>query len=205
MITNKYQIGDQLNKGFEAFNCFMAIKQHFSLDNYDYFKYNGRVKGKIDSFDVRKDKFQFIKLHSFNNYENLILSNILHNQKAWVTDIIDSNVGGKIFSEWEVRIANMENNFVSDLKKLKQDNFKDNFKSYNKQPPFVVKSDMQRQINLETLAILLDITNTKQYMLDNVDDTIIAHGIIKKSFKYIPFLKFDKNVYIDRISTMFNV
>jgi hypothetical protein len=47
---------------FESYTTFLALKNHFTTDSYDYIKYNGKVGAKPSSFDVRKDKYQFYKL-----------------------------------------------------------------------------------------------------------------------------------------------
>ena len=48
-------------KGFAAYVTFLAIKQHFTVDSYDFFKYNGKVNAKYDSFVTKNDKIKTIK------------------------------------------------------------------------------------------------------------------------------------------------
>ena len=40
---------------YEAYVKYLALKSHFSDLNYDFFKYNGKVKAWRSTFDVRKD------------------------------------------------------------------------------------------------------------------------------------------------------
>jgi hypothetical protein len=46
---------------FEVYKDYLALKNHFSNKNYDYFKYKGKVRTSIDSFNKRKDKIFFEK------------------------------------------------------------------------------------------------------------------------------------------------
>ena len=46
----------------EAYQMYLALRLHFTTENYDYFKYNGKVSASLKSFDKRKDKYLFKKL-----------------------------------------------------------------------------------------------------------------------------------------------
>ena len=48
--------------GYEAFGIYQALKLHFTTENFDYFKYNGKSKISVTSFENRKDKWFFYKL-----------------------------------------------------------------------------------------------------------------------------------------------
>ena len=47
---------------FDAYKMYLAVKQHFNREGYDYFKYNGKVNAKITSFEHRKDRIFYSKL-----------------------------------------------------------------------------------------------------------------------------------------------
>ena len=47
---------------FEAYRQFLALKLHFTSENYDYFRYNGKHNATMASFDKRTDKRLFKKL-----------------------------------------------------------------------------------------------------------------------------------------------
>ena len=49
-------------EGFDAYRLYLGIKLHFNTENYDFVKYNGKVKADLPSFLKRKDKFHFAKL-----------------------------------------------------------------------------------------------------------------------------------------------
>ena len=46
-------------QGYNAYITYLAIKQHFTSPEYDFIKYNGKVRASKDSFLKRRDKFFF--------------------------------------------------------------------------------------------------------------------------------------------------
>ena len=48
--------------GFEVYKTYLALKQHFTKQEYDYFKYNGKVRANENSFEQRRDRYFFKKL-----------------------------------------------------------------------------------------------------------------------------------------------
>ena len=47
--------------GLEAYSTYLAVRNHFKTKNYDYFKYNGKIKVNEDKFRTRRDHYQFEK------------------------------------------------------------------------------------------------------------------------------------------------
>ena len=48
--------------GIEAYTTYLAVRNHFKTKNYDYFKYNGKIKVNENSFRTRRDGYQFEKM-----------------------------------------------------------------------------------------------------------------------------------------------
>ena len=48
--------------GYEAFSLYESLKLHFTKESYDFFKYNGKTKVSVQSFENRKDKYHFYKI-----------------------------------------------------------------------------------------------------------------------------------------------
>ena len=61
----------EVTEGFDAYKVYLALKQHFT-SNYDYFKYNGKVRAGEESFLKRNDRFFFRKLSKKYDKEELI-------------------------------------------------------------------------------------------------------------------------------------
>ena len=77
-------------EGYDAYCLYLAINNHFHTESYDYFKYNGKVSAKLESFMKRKDKYHFAKLARKYNGElkDFLVAN-LSRQKYYVRDLLE--------------------------------------------------------------------------------------------------------------------
>lgn len=48
--------------GFEVYKMYLALKQHFTKEKYDFYKYNGKVRANEKSFEESSDRYFFKKL-----------------------------------------------------------------------------------------------------------------------------------------------
>lgn len=188
---------------YEAYQLFLALHQHFYQKNYDYFKYNGKVKSTYDSFLKRKDKYFFHKLSKKENVKLYILSNILyHNDKIWITDMLDEK-NEMIFKNWTKKFNSLTYHFKEDLNKL-DDNFNDNFSVIDGQHPKLLKLYFQNEISLETITIIDILLGFSIHWNKHINDTIVWPKINQKMMKYKPFLNIDTVKYKKIIVDMFD-
>lgn len=194
----------------EAFEIYLALKLHFNNSKYDYFKYNGKVKGATkESLHNRKDKFFFQKLaktYSKDDYIKLVLSNLIDNPKTWVGNLLKSDCQ-KIYRKWHANIENIEYNFKQDLFKIFEnvnttEDF-DNLFKCNKGHPKLFQMLINGDINKETFLIFNSITN----FCENGIEKKIPFDPMWKEYKkilynYAPFLKIDKIKYRKMIGDM---
>ena len=77
-------------EGYDAYCLYLAINNHFYSDSYDYFKYNGKVSAKLESFMKRKDKYHFAKLARKYNDElkDFLVANF-SKKKYYVRDLLE--------------------------------------------------------------------------------------------------------------------
>ena len=77
-------------EGYAAYCLYLAINNHFYSDSYDYFKYNGKVSAKLESFMKRKDKYHFAKLSRKYNDElkDFLVANF-SKKKYYVRDLLE--------------------------------------------------------------------------------------------------------------------
>ena len=184
---------------FNTYIDYLALKRHFTTKNYDYHKYNGKVKASFESFQTRKDVFFFYKLSQKQERHQLILSNLVYNQNTWAGDILEES-GEEIYKNWKKKIDGLTYHFEQDLKKL-DDNYKSNFIVPNGQHPKLISLFLQRKISLETFTILTNISNVLDYWNETVVDKIVACDKIQLSRKYYPFLEFDRKKFSSIIKT----
>ena len=92
-------------EGYDAYCLYLAINNHFYSDSYDYFKYNGKVSAKLESFMKRKDKYHFAKLARKYNDE--------------LKDFLVANFSKKKYYVRELLEMECEKNYI-EFKKRKQ-------------------------------------------------------------------------------------
>ena len=92
-------------EGYDAYCLYLAINNHFHSDSYDYFKYNGKVSAKLESFMKRKDKYHFAKLARKYNDE--------------LKDFLVANFSKKKYYVRELLEMECEKNYI-EFKKRKQ-------------------------------------------------------------------------------------
>ena len=92
-------------EGYDAYCLYLAINNHFHSDSYDYFKYNGKVSAKLESFMKRKDKYHFAKLSRKYNDE--------------LKDFLVANFSKKKYYVRELLEMECEKNYI-EFKKRKQ-------------------------------------------------------------------------------------
>ncbi len=123
---------------FESYTTFLALKNHFTTDNYDYIKYNGKVGAKPSSFDTRKDKYQFYKLSKHKDPLKYLISNFVDGDLKWIGDLF-SDDSEKVYNEWLKRQQSLSYIFEQDVKKLCT-NFNDCVIVKNGQHPYLLKN-----------------------------------------------------------------
>mgnify|MGYP005987372875 CR=1 FL=1 len=185
---------------FHWYVKYLAMKKHFT-SNYDYHRYNGKIRASFDKFRTRNDAYFFEKLSNKDNPEQLMLSNMIVKPNIWIREIIEQE-GESRYIEWQRRIDSLSRTFKSELNNL-DDNFQANFTSVKGQHPLLMSMYMQKKISLETITILAHIANIFPYWDKEIVDKIIASDIINLIKKYKPFLEIDEKKFKDIVRERF--
>lgn len=189
---------------FECYKEYLALKQHFTKDNYDYFKYNGKVRTNVQSFEKRKDKIFFQKLSKHQDVHNFLLSNLVINPKAWIKDLAYSEEAEVKYKDWLKKQQSFTYNFKKELNNLTP-TFDANFIVSDDDPhPYLLRLYLGKHISLETMCVLLDITKAKKHWDAKMEYDIVYEEVRKTIEKYTPFIKYDKEkikkIVIDNFS-----
>lgn len=185
---------------FHWYVKYLAMKKHFT-SNYDYHRYNGKIRASFDKFRTRNDAYFFEKLSNKDNPEQLMLSNMIVKPNIWIREIIEQE-GESRYIEWQRRIDSLSRTFKSELNNL-DDNFQANFTSVKGQHPLLMSMYMQKKISLETITILAHIANIFPYWDKEIVDKIIASDIINLIKNYKPFLEIDEKKFKDIVRERF--
>lgn len=177
-------------EAYDTYCLFMAVKRHFQTDEYDYFKYNGKLKLSVKAFDARRDKYQFYKLSKHRDPMGLILSNVHLKPSLWVGDLLEDK-SEEQYLAWTKKQQSITFVFNEDLKELLPE-FRSNFLVDNGQVPYIVKLYQRRNLELETLCILMKVLKCQDYFSENISDTVIYPDINRLVDKYHPFIEYDR-------------
>ena len=176
---------------FETYQTYLSMKSHFTNKRYDFFKYGGKSRATMSSFNKRKDKYWFEKTsRKFSDQEvvDFLLSNFVSTdnpQNLWIGEIINS--GERTYAEWMRRKQSLTYLFKEQSKELLSENDLETVFNCSKGHPLLLKKYLGGEISLETLTILEKVFSFKKEfdkkLLDPVWETV---GM--KINKYKPFL-----------------
>lgn len=180
---------------FDVYKTYLAFKNHFTKENYDYFKYCGKSRASLESFHKRKDRYFFERTSRQKSDEEIkayFVANFVEcndAQSLWIGEIIQS--GEEIYINWLKKSQSLFYMFKTETEVfLNKDNFEKLFEIKNHQHPEIFKMYLQKAISLETMVILDMILgyvkNFDKKLKDPVWETVSLR--IKK---YQPFLNID--------------
>jgi hypothetical protein len=178
----------------DAYKIYLGVKNHFTQDSYDWFKYNKKVNVTYDSFMKRKDKIFFAKLGNRKDayLEEFLVSNFLHDTKMWVGELLSEECeerykGWKCKQESLTYVFKNEMDFISGWTAKEMNEF---FDAKGGDHPPIIKKYLRGDISLETLAILNSVLHfVKRY--DIIIHDPIYKDVSKLCKKYQPFLNYD--------------
>ena len=176
---------------FETYQTYLSMKSHFTNSKYDFFKYGGKSRATMASFNKRKDKYWFEKTsrkYSDEEVLNFLLANFVSTdnpQNLWIGEIINS--GERNYSQWMKRKQSLTYLFKEQSNELLfNKNLNEVFDCSKGHPP-ILKKYLGGEISLETFIILEKVfsfvKNFDKKLTDPVWETVSL-----KIKKYIPFL-----------------
>ena len=176
---------------FETYQSYLSMKSHFTNPKYDYFKYGGKSRATMSSFNKRKDKYWFEKTsrkYSDEEVLNFLLANFVNTnnpQNLWIGEIINS--GERTYAEWMKRKQSMTYIFKEQSENLLSEIDLEELFNCSKGHPLVLKRDLGGELSLETLAILEKIFSFAKDFDQKLKDPVWETVSLKLK-KYIPFI-----------------
>ena len=194
-------------EGYDAYTLYLGIKLHFYSEDYNFIRYNGKVKADINSFLKRKDKYHFGKL--FKTYkqelQDFYIANLLLKDQ-WVGDLLE-NESDKVYKDWKKR-----NQKLSYLFETEVNDSLTAAKDINKliqvkggQHPILLKRYLAKQVSPETICIMDEIIGFTEQWDKLIQERVVYPEVHTKLNKYKSFVTFNKDKYkrklIDLCST----
>ena len=186
---------------FEVYQRYLSLKQHFNRKEYDYFKFNGKVRANESSFEKRKDKHHFIRLSKIYKEDELtrfLVSNFVKTKDMWVGNVT-SPEGRSNYIAWKARIQSLPYVFENEVDSLFEENEKFNiiFDVEDGQHPPVLRRVFGEDVSLETFIILDSILHFIPAFNEKIQESVIWPGLYSMCTKYAPFLVVNKQKYVD--------
>jgi len=187
--------------GYEVYCLYLALKNHFTLDKYDYFLYNGKVKHvSKESFLARKDRFQFEKLARKCDNPMIHIMVSLLQDKTWIGDMLDDEAFDAT-KRYVKKVQSMSYIFKNELEQY--DNLKALFKTEDNGYPMILNEYMRGDVSFETVIILDTFVGFMAKFDAKLKDDYLWSKFSFKARKFAPFLlrEIDKNKFKDLLKS----
>ncbi len=179
---------------YETYQTYLSMKSHFTNRKYDFFKYGGKSRATVSSFNKRKDKYWFEKTsRKYSNKEvvDFLLANFVSTdnpQNLWIGEIINS--GERTYAEWMKRQQSLSYLFKEQSNELLSERKLEELFSCSKGHPVILKRYLGGRTSLETLVIFNKIFDFVSIMDKRLDDPV-WETVSLKIKKYNPFINID--------------
>lgn len=192
---------------YDVYKSYLALKLHFTTDQYDVIKQQGRVRASKQAFFKRTDLFSIKKIandYSDKEVVDFLVANFVSGDR-W-GGVFDSESKTTYFS-WKKRIESITYTFEKDLDKIAFEAEKIGATNYsflislNKQLPKIVNMYLRHDISIETLVILNKLNNYTDELDKQLSDNIIWPDVSRLIKKYSPFLNINNKKYYDILRT----
>jgi hypothetical protein len=142
---------------FDCYKTYLALKNHFTKDSYDYHKYCKKTRASLQSFYKRKDRFWFEKMsrqRDEKEIEDFFVSNFVScndPETLWIGEIMKD--GEDRYKNWQKKVQSLSYLFKQESQTLFEENKFDDVFNCSKGHPILLKRFLSSNISLETLVI----------------------------------------------------
>lgn len=192
--------------GFKAFRYYVALKLHFSKDKFNVFQNRGNIKGSIEAFKARNDRYLFEKLAAKYDTDQDIIQFYVANFAYGNPDMVyGMEQAEENYILWRKRKESITHLFSSDISYIQLEAEKNNldmagmFYFLDNNYPHLLKLYLGKQVSIETLH-MINLAGIP--FLDNWKKdprAMMLEDELRRIDKLRDFVKFDK----DKISKIF--
>ena len=183
----------------DVYRTYLSVRNHFTNDNYNFFKFGGKTKASSSAFEKRRDRYIFDKVskdYKDDEIALLFVSNFIAKEKFWIGNTL-SEESRNIYTMWRKKIQSLSYIFENDVKAIideindREIDFDSVFKIQDGQHPIILRLTLADRISLESFLILNKILDFFPQFNRRIEETIIWPDYYKKCVKYEPFVKVD--------------
>lgn len=189
-----------MHDGFEVFKTYLAIKLHFTTDNYDYFNYGGKVNCKLETFTKRNDRYFFHKLSKqYDKYEitDFFVANFLDDDRQWVGNLLRKD-GKQVYLNYKKYTDGISYHFRNDCLRIADDfstrslSFDSGFSCNNGQHPRLLQLLIKKNITFQTTVILDHFLGFAKRWDKQISEKFIWPILSKRLKNFKKFVKFNQ-------------
>ena len=183
---------------FDCYKTYLALKNHFTKDSYDYYKYCKKTRASLESFYKRRDRFWFEKVSrqkTDKEVEEFFVANFVScddPQSLWIGDMIKE--GECRYKDWQRKVQSLSYLFKEESQEMLSSNNLEQLFDCSRQHPPLLKKFLSGKLSLETMVIcdkiLLYGNDFDKKLKDPVWETVS-----RRIKKYSPFLHIDVSHY----------
>ena len=176
---------------FDAYRCYLSLKNHFTKDHYDYHKYRGKTRATVQAFYKRKDRFWFEKFARQKNdkeVEEFFVSNFIYStdpSTVWIGEMIKEGEGR--YQEWKKKTQSLSYIFKEEVENVFEKKKVDDVFDCRKGHPTILKSYLGGDTSLETMVICDIIFGYGKDFDKRLNDPV-WETVSRKIKKYKPFI-----------------
>ena len=176
---------------FDAYRCYLSLKNHFTKDHYDYHKYRGKTRATVQAFYKRKDRFWFEKFARSKNdkeVEEFFVSNFIYSTDPatmWIGEMIKEGDGR--YTEWKKKVQSLSYIFKEEAESVFDNRKVDDVFNCSKGHPPILKSYLGGSTSLESMVIYDIILGYGKDFDKRLNDPV-WETVSRKIKKYKPFL-----------------
>ena len=185
--------------GFDVYKTYLAVKLHFASDTYDYYKYDGKVNAKLDTFTKRKDRYFFHKLstrYAETDILDFFVANFLADSKRWIGNLL-ANDGRDVYLDYKKRKEAFAYHFKQECGIIASDlcrrniSFNDGFIPSGGQHPRILRLLIQRKISYQTAVVLDHFLGFTKNWDKEITEKVVWPEISLKVTRVKPFVNFN--------------
>jgi len=179
---------------YDAYCQYLALKNHFTKDSFDYHKYCGKSRATVQSFYKRKDRMWFEKFSRQKTDQEVIdffVANFVScndPETLWIGEIVKEGEGR--YKNWQKKIQSLSYLFKQESEYLFEENKLKEVFNCSKGHPVLLKRFLSGNISLETMVlydkIFAYLNNFDKKLKDPVWETVS-----RRIRKYNSFLNID--------------
>jgi hypothetical protein len=179
---------------FDSYKTYLSLKNHFTKDGYDYFKYCGKSRASLQSFYKRKDRMWFEKVARQKTDQEVVdffVANFVScndPETLWIGEMIKE--GEERYQKWQKKIQSLSYLFKEESQSLFEENNLQEVFNCSKGHPPLLKKFLTGKVGLETLVIYEKIFSYSRNFDKKLQDPVWKTVSLKVK-KYNPFLNID--------------